>query len=103
MNTRIYFENLSAAITEKELIDLFSAHGNVANVHIELDPVTYTRLNSGFVTMITPEDARAALRSLNGKILGPGTLILSEVSPKEAMINPMNGPSGPRRRASYLY
>ncbi len=58
MNTRIYFENLPKTVTETELTDLFSAHGNIVNVHIATD-------RTGFVTMITPEGARSAIQSLN--------------------------------------
>lgn len=96
MNTRIYFDNLPKAATEAELMDLFSVYGNVVNVHITTD-------RAGFVTMITPEGARTAIQSLNGKVLASGTLTLSEVSPKGEPVNLMNSPSGPRRRASYLY
>jgi RNA recognition motif-containing protein len=96
MNTKIYFENLPKTVTKTELADLFSAHGNIVNVHIATD-------RAGCVTMITPEGARAAIQSLNGKILGTGTLTLNEVSPNKEAVNSMNSLSSPRRRASYLY
>jgi RNA recognition motif-containing protein len=96
MNTKIYFDNLPASVTEKDLIDLFSAHGNVVNAHIATD-------RTGAVTMVTAEGARAALQSLNGKILGTGTLTLSEVSSNKELAGSTNGPSSPRRRASCLY
>ena len=96
MNTRIYFENLPQAVTEAELLNLFSAYGDIVNVHIATD-------RAGFVTMITPEGARAAIESLNGKFLVSGTLTLSEASPKGEPVSSMNHPSSPRRRASYLY
>ena len=96
MNTRIYFDKLPDAVTENELMDLFSAHGNIVNLHIGED-------RTGFVTMITPEGARAAIQSLNGKALGAGTLVLSEVSQKEESAGSNSRPASPRRRASYLY
>lgn len=96
MNTRIYFDNLPKAVTEAELMDLFSVYGNVSNVHIAMD-------RAGFVAMITAEGARAAIQSLNGKVLASGTLTLSEVSPQGEPVNLINSPSGPRRRASFLY
>ena len=96
MNTKLYFDNLPNAVTEKELVDLFAAYGNIVNVHIATD-------RAGFVTMITPEGARAAIQALNGKVLGSGILALSEVWPKVESVNLMNSPSGPRRRASQLY
>ena len=96
MNARINFENLPKTVTEAELMSLFSAYGNVVDVHIATD-------RAGFVTMITPEGARAALGSLNGKVLASGTLALSEVSAKGEQVSSGNDPTGPRRRASYLY
>ena len=96
MNTKIYFDNLPDTISEKELMDLFSAYGNVVNVHIAMD-------RAGFVRMITPEGTRAAVESLSGKVLASGILALSEVSPKREPVSSMNGPSSPRRTTSCLY
>jgi RNA recognition motif-containing protein len=103
MNTKIYFDNLPETVTEKELTDLFSAYGNVVNVRIVADRTNHPQRSSGFVTMITPEGARTAIQSLNGKILGSGILTLSEVSPKEELAISKNDPPGPRRLSSCLY
>jgi len=96
MNTKIYFNNLPASVTENELTDLFSAYGNIVNIHIATD-------RTGFVTMITPEGARTAIEALNGKALSSGTLTLSEKWWQEESANSINDSSGPRRRASHLY
>ena len=96
MNTKIYFNHLPNSVTDQELTDLFSAHGNIVNVRIATD-------RTGFVTMITSEGARAAIQSLNGKVLGTGTLTLSEMPAMGDPVNLTNSPSGPRRRASHLY
>jgi RNA recognition motif-containing protein len=102
MNTKIYFDNLPAAVTEKELMELFSAHGNVVDVHIAMDRSYGEPCGFGFVTMVTPEGARAAIQFLEGKILGAGRLTLSEISPNKEPASSMNDPSSPRRRSSYL-
>ena len=96
MNTRIYFNNLPATVTENELTDLFSAHGNVVNVQVAKD-------RAGFVTMITPEGARTVIEALNGKALSSRILTLSEKWWKGEPANSMTRPPGPRRRASQLY
>jgi len=103
MNTKIYFDNLSGTVTEKDLTDLFSAYGNVVYVRIVADRTNHPQQSSGFVTMTTLEGARTAIRSLNGKMPGSGTLTLNEVSPKEELAGSKNGPPGPRRLASCLY
>jgi len=103
MNSEIYFDNLPETVTEKELTDLFSAYGNVVYVRIVADRTNHTQRSSGFVTMTTPEGARAAIQSLNGKILGSGTLTLSEMSPKKELAGSKNGLPSPRRLSSCLY
>ena len=99
MNTRVYFDNLPAAVTEKELMELFSAHGNVVDIHI----VAEVSRRHGFVTMITPEGARAAIQSISGRAFGAGTLVLSEASPLEEMAGLKNSRISPRRMMSRLY
>ncbi len=99
MNTRVYFNNVAASTTERELIDLFSIYGNVVDVHIRPDHVSDERGGCGFVTMITPEGARAAVQALSGKAFGSGTLTLSEAPPEGSP----TGREMPRRRASSLY
>jgi RNA recognition motif-containing protein len=103
MNTKVYFDNLPATVTEKELMELFSAHGNVVDVHILVDRTGHEARNYGFVTMITPEGARAAIQSIGGRAFGAGTLVLSEVSPIEATVGLKNSRVGPRRMMSRLY
>jgi RNA recognition motif-containing protein len=78
MNTKVYVDNLAAATTESELKNLFSAHGNVVDVNIAVDRASHKPRGFGFVTMVTPEGARAAIRALNGKEIGTNNLIVSE-------------------------
>ena len=78
MNTKVYVDNLAAATTENELKNLFSAHGNVVDVNIAVDRANHKPRGFGFVTMVTPEGARAAIRALHGKEMGTHNLIVSE-------------------------
>jgi RNA recognition motif-containing protein len=103
MNTKIYFENLPATVTEGELMELFSAHGNVANIHIVADRTTNVSRGCGFVTMITPEAARAAIQSIGDRSFGKGTIVLSEASPTEEAVDSKNGRTNPRRMMSRLF
>ena len=101
MNTKIYFDNLPATVTEKELRELFSAHGNVVDIHIVVDRTSRESRSYGFVTMITPEGARAAIQSISGRVFGTGTLVLSEALP--GAIGSENGRPVPRRLMRHLY
>jgi len=103
MNTKIYFDNLPATVTENELMELFSAYGNVVNVHIVVNRAGAESRSYGFVTMITPEGAREAIKSLSGKAFGTRTVVLSEASPTEEVVGSKNGRPGPRRMTSRLY
>jgi RNA recognition motif-containing protein len=84
MNIKVYVNNLAAATTEHELMDLFSAYGNVADVHIAVDGPNGKLRRSGFVTMITAEGARAAIQALNGKMIGTNSLAVSGAPPRDA-------------------
>ena len=68
MNTKIYFENLAVTTTEHEITNLFSAYGNIASVSVAVDRSDQL-CAFGFVTMVTPEGARAAieLTRISGK------------------------------------
>lgn len=103
MNTKIYFDNLAATTTERELMDLFSVYGNVVDIHIAVDRTNPEPRSHGFVTMITPEGARAAIQSLGGKAFGTGVLTLSEASPDKRPGGPANERTTPRRMMGPLY
>jgi cold-inducible RNA-binding protein len=84
MNNKVYVDNLAAVTTEGELKNLFSAYGSVADVHIAVDHASHKQRGFGFVTMATPEGARAAIQALNGKAMGTCTLTASEAWMGEA-------------------
>lgn len=83
MTTKVYVDNLAAATTEHELKNLFSAYGNVADVNIAVDRTNQKPCGFGFVTMVTPEGARSAIRALHRKQVATHTLIVSEAWPCE--------------------
>jgi len=93
MSIKIYFDNVAATTTERELMDLFSTYGNVVDVHMVIDRANHESRCRGFVTMITPQGARAAVQALGGKAFGTGILTLSEAPPADRPERPPN----PRR------
>ncbi len=96
MNTKVYVDNLAAATTENDLMDLFSPYGNVVEVSIRLDRANHRPRGFGFVTMATPEGARSAIQALNGKAIGTCTLTASEAWPHEEHNSSSNGRPGPK-------
>ena len=79
MATKIYVENIAPATTEKELKEIFSAYGNVAEVNIVVEHADQKPRGFGFVTMVTSEGARAAIQALHGSRLAEYALALTEV------------------------
>jgi len=88
MNTKIYVDNLAEAVTEADLLKLFSPFGHVSEVHIAVKRLGNKRRGFGFVTMVSPAGARAALQALNGHMIGTCTLTISETCPPENQANP---------------
>jgi len=91
MNTKVYVDNLAAVTTEGDLKELFSAYGNVVDVNIAIDHASHKPRGFGFVTMATPEGARAAIQALNRKAIGTCTLTVCEAWPREAKASSPNG------------
>ena len=86
MNRKLYIDNLPAAFTENDLMDLFCSYGNIASVKVQVDQVLGKSRTHGCVAMETVEGARLAIQALNGKEIGAFTLVLSESSPTERRI-----------------
>jgi cold-inducible RNA-binding protein len=95
MHTKVYIDNLAAVTTERDLMELFSPYGNVAQVNVPVDRINGRPRGFGFVTMATSEGARAAIRALHGKEIGTHNLIVSEAWPHEERDNPPGGTGVP--------
>lgn len=62
---RLFVRNLPYTAEEEDLMDLFSAYGQILEVHMPLDD-TKRRKGFGFVLFKNTVDAQAALSALNG-------------------------------------
>ena len=98
MNTKLYVGNLAFTTSEKDLQDLFSAHGPVAEVNIPTDRESGRPRGFGFVTMGSPESAQAAILALNGKEIGSRALTVNEARPREDRAGFFSGGRSPHRR-----
>jgi len=79
MNTKLYIDNLASSSTYRDFMELFSVHGNVVDINLPVDRASGRLRGFGFVTMVTPEGARAAIEALHGKEIGTHTLIVREL------------------------
>ena len=79
---KLYVGNLSVSTTESALRDLFSAHGNVTEVHIVTDRMSGESRGFAFVTMGNRHEGQAAINALEGQPLDGRTLTVNEARPK---------------------
>lgn len=64
---KLIIRNLARTTTEIALRALFEAHGTVQSCDLVMDKETGASKGFGFVEMPSPGEAKAAMKSLNGK------------------------------------
>ena len=70
-------------MSEDELRQAFSAHGEVSSVKILMDRETGRSRGFGFVEMPNQGEGEAAIAELNGKDVGGRSLRVNEARPRE--------------------
>jgi RNA recognition motif-containing protein len=83
MSSKLFVGNLSFNTSENDLREAFSAHGVVAEINLMTDRETGRPRGFGFITMSTPEEAQAAIASLNGKSIDGRALTVNIARPRE--------------------
>ena len=78
----IYCGNLSFEVTEDDLMQAFSAHGQVATVNIIKDKFSGESRGFGFIEMPSKDEAQAAIAGLNGTDLKGRTITVNEARPR---------------------
>jgi cold-inducible RNA-binding protein len=96
MATKLYVGNISFNTTESTLRSLFEAEGRkVEDVAIVTDRDTGQPRGFAFVNMASPEDAKSAITTLNGREVEGRTLTVNEARSKTT------GPGGGGGRGGY--
>lgn len=67
MSTNIYVGNLAFSTNDNDLEALFSEHGEVIRAQVITDRDTGRSRGFGFVEMASTDEAREAIRALNGR------------------------------------
>lgn len=83
MSTKLYVGNLSFNTTENDLQDAFAPFGTVASVDLIMDKMTGRSRGFAFVTMDSPEAAKAAIAAMHGADLDGRPLTVNEARPRE--------------------
>ena len=92
MGTRLYVGGLPYSTTEEELRALFEPAGNVVSLTIVTDRYSGQSRGFGFVEMASNEEAQAAIRLLDGSMLGGRTLRVNEARERETGGAPRRSP-----------
>ena len=94
MGKKLYVGNLTYAVTDAELSQLFEPHGTVESAQVIMDRDTGRSKGFGFVEMKTEHEAKSAIADLNGKDCGGRALTVNEAKPRTE--NGRGGGSGYR-------
>ena len=95
MGKNLYVGNLSYAVTDAELNQIFSQFGKVDSARVITDRDTGRSKGFGFVEMGDDAEAQAAIDGMNGKEDHARTLTVNEAKPPE--------PRGPRPHGGMGY
>ena len=88
----IYVGNLSYEITDDEVKDLFSSHGEISSVSIIKDKHSGQSKGFGFIEMPNQAEAEEAIKALNESELKGRNIKVNQARPKEER---------PKRRTGY--
>jgi len=96
--SKLYVGNLSYSVTNEELEELFSNHGEVREINI------IEGRGFGFVEMSNPSEAEEAKEALDGSDFGGRTLKIDEARPQRSRQRGEGGrPGGRQRRGPRRY
>ena len=81
MGSKLYVGGLPFSVTEGQLQEIFTAHGNVESARVISDKFTGQSRGFGFVEMSSGSEAQKAIDALNGTQLQGRTLTVNEAKP----------------------
>ncbi len=100
MESKLYVGNLSYDTTEESLRTAFAAAGTITSIEIIKDRDTGRMKGFAFITMSNQEEAEAAIKMLNEKMLDNRPIRVNMARPREERSfgdRPRRGSYGSRR------
>jgi RNA recognition motif-containing protein len=79
---KLYVGNLSKAVTEEDLEQVFSAYGTVTSTAVIKDRFTQDSKGFGFVEFAAVADGQKAMKELNSKEIKGKEIAVNEARPK---------------------
>ncbi len=83
MASKLYVGSLAFSITDDQLKELFAGVGTVTSAQVIMDRDTNQSKGFGFVEMSSEEEAKEAIKQLNGKEIDGRAIVVNEARPKE--------------------
>ena len=83
MGNKIYVGNLPFTVTEDELRNVFTPHGEVQSVAVIMDRETGRPRGFGFVEMGDANEASTAIRALDGTDFGGHNMKVNEAQDRQ--------------------
>src|SRR5450432_3197838 len=94
MEKRLYVGNLPFDLTEDQLHELFSVHGQVASTRLITDFNTGRSRGFGFVEMSTESEAQVAIEKMNKSKVEEREMVVNEARPRPAKTGGNGGGNG---------
>ena len=98
MGKKLYVGNLTYSVADRDLEQMFAAHGTVQSAQVIMDRDTGRSKGFGFVEMGSDQEAQAAIAALNGKEHDGRALTVNEARPREDRGGGRGGYGGGGRR-----
>ena len=83
----LYVSNLGFHVSDEELRNLFVAYGNVSSAKVITDRETGRSRGFGFVEMPVDDEAKKAMKGLEGKEIEGRTISVTVAKPREERSN----------------
>ena len=101
MGKKLYVGNLTYSVADRDLEQMFAAHGTVQSAQVIMDRDTGRSKGFGFVEMGSDQEAQAAIAALNGKEHDGRALTVNEARPREDRGGGRGGYGGGGGRGGY--
>jgi len=94
MSKKLYVGGLSYTVSNRDLEQMFAAHGAVESANVIMDRDTGRSKGFGFVEMSNDQEAQAAISALHGKDVDGRSLTVNEARPREERSGGFGGGRG---------
>ena len=88
MTKKLFVGNLAYAMTDDQLLQIFSAHGKVVSANIIKDRFSGRSKGFAFVEFETEAEAEAAMKALDGSEQEGRNLVVKEATPRPDSVTP---------------